>query len=99
MSLAFGTLPEAEVINFRQKDGESLKKAWDRLSEAHKRIMPWIPMQIVLRNFYYGIFKWCKHSLDLLAEGDFIECGEAKALDIINGWSRFFVYDHGVDAI
>ena len=69
-SFVFETLPEAEVINFRQNDGESLKMAWDRLFEAHKRIMPWIPMQIVLRIFYFGIFKWCKHSLDLLAEGN-----------------------------
>ena len=41
----------------------------------------------------------CKHSLDLLAGGDFIECEETTALDIINGLSSFFVYDHGVDAI
>ena len=97
--LAFETLPEAEVLNFKQRAGENLKKAWDRLSEAHKRIMPWIPMKIVLSNFYHGVFRWCKHSLDILAEGDFIECGEEKALDIIDGLSSFFVYDYGVDAI
>ena len=51
------------------------------------------------RTFYYGVFRWCKHSLDLLAGGDFIECEETKPLDIINGLSSFFVYDHGVDAI
>ena len=56
-------------------------------------------MQVLLRTFYYGVFRWCKHSLDLLAGGDFIECEETKALDIINGLSSFFVYDHGVDAI
>ena len=61
--------------------------------------MPWIPMQILLRIFYYRVFKWCKHSLDALAEGNFIECEGTKALDIINGLSSFFVYDHGVDAI
>ena len=98
-SLVFETLPEAEVIKFRQNNAESLKKAWDRLSEAHKRIMPWIPMQILLRTFYYGIFKWCKHSLDLLAGGNFIECEETEALAIIKGLSSFFVYGHGVDAI
>ena len=61
--------------------------------------MPWIPMQILLRTFYYGIFKWWKHSSDLLGGGNFIECEETKDLDIINGLSSFFVYDHGVDAI
>src|SRR4051794_21385262 len=25
---------------------------WDRLSESHKRIMPWIPMEIAIRKFY-----------------------------------------------
>ena len=40
MSLAFGTLPEAEILNFQQREGENMKKAWDRLSEAHKIIMP-----------------------------------------------------------
>jgi len=99
MSLGFGTLPESEILDFQQRDGENMKKAWDRLSAAHKRIMPWIPMKIVLRNFYHGLFRWCKHSLDLLAGGDFIECSEEKALDIIHGLSSFFVYDHGVEAI
>ena len=98
-SFVFDALPEAEIINFRQNNGENLKKAWDRLFEDHKRIMPWIPMHILLRIFYYGVFRWCKHSLDLLAGGNFIECEETKALDIINGLSSFFVYAHGVDAI
>ena len=99
MSLGFGTLPESEILDFQQRDGENMKKAWDRLSAAHKRIMPWIPMKIVLRNFYHGLFRWCKHSLDILAEGDFLECNEEKALDIIDGLSSFLVYDCGVDAI
>ena len=30
---------------------------------------------------------------------DFLGCDVAKALDIINVLSSFFVYDHGVDAI
>ena len=99
MSLSFGTLPEAEILNFQQRDGENMKKAWDRLSAAHKKVMPWIPVKIVLRNFYHGIFRWCKHSLDLLAGGDFIECSEEKALDIIHGLSSLYFYDHGVEAI
>ena len=56
-------------------------------------------MGILLDTFYHGIFKWCKFSLDLLAGGNFLRCDEAKALDIINGLSSFFVYDHGIDAI
>ena len=40
MSLGFGTLPESEILDFQQRDGENMKKAWDRLSAAHKRTMP-----------------------------------------------------------
>ena len=95
--LGFGALRESEVLDFHQRDGENMKKAWDRISDAHRRIMPWIPIKIVLRNFYHGLFKWCKHSLDIIAEGDFLECDEARALEIIHGLSSYFVYDHNFD--
>jgi hypothetical protein len=97
--LGFGASRESEVLDFHQRNGENMKKAWDRISEAHKRIMPWIPIKIVLRNFYHGLFRWCKHSLDIIAEGDFLECDEARALDIIHGLSSYFVYDHGFDTV
>src|ERR1041385_4583808 len=61
--------------------------------------MPWIPIKIVLRNFYHGIFKWCKHSLDIISDGDFLECDEARAIDILHGLSSYFVYDRSVDTI
>src|SRR3954468_4358237 len=76
-----------------------MKKDWDRIFEIHKRIMPWIPIRIVLRNFYFGLFKWCKHSLDLIAEGDFLECDEARDLEILHGLSSYFVYDHGLNTV
>src|SRR4051812_15009810 len=76
-----------------------MMKAWDRIYEAHKIIMPWIPIIIIHRNFYFGIFKWCKHSLDIIAEGDFLKCNEARALDIIYGLSSYFVYDHVLDTV
>src|ERR1041385_4829804 len=97
--LGLGSLRESEVLDFRQRDGENMKKAWDRISEAHKRIMPWISIKIVLRNFYHGLFKWCKHSIDIIAEGDFLECDEARALDIIHGLSSYFVYDHSFGTV
>src|SRR4051812_42451983 len=97
--LGIGALRESEVLDFHQRNGENMKKAWDRISEAHRRIMPWISIKIVLRNFYHGLFRWCKHSLDIIAEGDFLECDVARALDIIHGLSSYFVYDHGFDTI
>src|SRR4051794_16149256 len=60
--------------------------------------MPWIPIRIVLRNFYYGLFKWCKHSLDIITERDFLECDEARSLEIIHGLSSYVVYD-GLDTV
>src|SRR3954462_13560398 len=95
----FGALRESEVLDFHQRDGENMKKAWDRISDAHRRIMPWIPINIVLRNFYHSLFKWCKHSLDIIAEGDFLECDQARAIDILHGLSSYFVYDLSVDTV
>src|ERR1041385_8538746 len=97
--LGFGALRESEVLNFHQKNGENMKKAWDRISVAHRRIMPWIPIKIVLRNFYHGLFKWCKNSLDIIVEGDFLECDEVRALDIFHGLSSYFVYDRSIDTV
>src|SRR4051812_35356356 len=91
--LGVGTMRESEVLDFHQKNGENMKKAWDRISEAHKTIMPWIPIGTVLRNFYFGLFKWCKCSLDLIYEGDFLDCDEDRALEIIHGFFSYFVYD------
>ena len=53
--LGFGALRESEVLDFHQRNGENMKKAVDRISKAHKRIMPWIPIRIMLINFYYGL--------------------------------------------
>src|SRR4051812_42587247 len=97
--LGLDALRESEVLDFVQRDGENMKKAWERISEAHKRIMPWIPIKIVLRNFYHGLFKWCQHSLATIAEGDFLECEEARALDILHDLSSYFVYDRSIDIV
>ena len=97
--LRFDAWKESEVLDFHQRNGENMKEAWDRISEEHKKIMPWIPIKIVLRNFYHGLFIWCKHSLDIIAKGDFLECDEARALDIIHGLSNNLVYNHGYDTI
>src|ERR1041384_1809747 len=97
--LGFCALRESEVLDFHQRDGENMSKAWDRISEAHRRIMPWIPIKIVLRNFYHGLFKWCKHSLDIITEGYFLDCDEARPLDIIHGLSSYFVYDRSFDTV
>src|SRR4051812_5905898 len=97
--LGVGIMRESEVLDFHQKNGENMNKAWDRISEAHTIIMPWIPIRVVLRNYYLGLFKWCKHSLDLITEGDILECDEARALEIIFVLSSYFVHDPRMDTI
>ena len=97
--LRFDVWKESEVLDFHQRNGENMKEAWDITSIAHKRIMPWIPIKIVLRNFYHGLFIWCKHSLDIIAKGDFLECDEARSLDIIHGLSNYHVYGSVFDTI
>src|SRR3954470_11224791 len=92
--LGFGALRESEVLDFHQRDGVNMKKAWDRISDAHRRIMPWIPIKIVLRNFYHGLFKWCKHSLDIIAEEDLRKVEKPKPnkkdmLEIDDDWEPF----------
>src|ERR1043165_5990271 len=96
--LGVGTLRECELLDFHQRSREKMKKSWDRISEARKATVPWLPIRIVLRNFYCGLFKWCKHSVDLIAEGDFLECDGARSLEIIHGLPSYFVYD-GLDTI
>src|SRR3954470_17034337 len=90
------------IFNFKkikQESGENLKKAWDILFWIHKKVTSEKSTSILLETFYHGVFKWCKFSLDLLAGGNFLRCDEAKALDIIDGLSSYFVCDHGIDAI
>ena len=74
MALNFESLPESEILDFHQREGENMKKDWDGLFGAHKRIMPWTRVEIVLRYFYHGLFSWCKQSLDIIAEEDSLEC-------------------------
>src|SRR3954469_6909969 len=40
-----------------------------------------------------------QNSLDIIAEGDFLACDEARALEIIHGLSSYFVYDHSFDTV
>ena len=60
-----------------------MKKAWDRISEAHKANMPWFPIRIVLRNFYVGITSWSRFVLDIAINGNFIEAPVWEALNVI----------------
>jgi hypothetical protein len=53
-SLARMSNPEVEVRTFKHQGGESLKDAWYRISNAHRRCTKKHSTMILLRNFYVG---------------------------------------------
>jgi hypothetical protein len=57
---------EVEVRSFKQQSGESLKDAWHRISNAHRRCTKKYSTMILLRNFYVGISSWNWYVLDTL---------------------------------
>ena len=75
----------AEFFTFKQKGGESFKNAWDRISELHQKIQPMLSMCVLLRCFYYGLSDSCKHVLDVITGGNFLEIDELESLRIIKG--------------
>ena len=46
--------PEVEVRSFEPQGGESLKDAWYRISDSHRRCTKKDSTLILLRNFYVG---------------------------------------------
>ena len=58
--------PEVEVRSFKQQGGESLKDAWHRINDAHKKCTKKHSTLILLSNFYVGISSWYRYVLILL---------------------------------
>ena len=75
----------AEFFTFKQKGEESFKNAWDRISGLHQKIQPMLAMCVLLRCFYYGLSDACKHALDVITGGNFLEIDELESLRIIKG--------------
>ena len=86
--------PEAEVLTFKQRGGESFKNAWDRISTSYKKIQPMLDSNILVKCFYLGLFGWYKHALDMIIGGNFLECEDTKALNTINDMVRFLSEDN-----
>src|SRR3954466_234341 len=74
---------EAEVLNFTQRGGESLKDAWYRINDSQKRATKKQSTTILLRNFYVGITSWNRFILDTSINGNFIEAPVWEALNVI----------------
>ena len=71
LHLLFPT-PELEVLNFKQRGGESLKDAWYRICDAQNRSTPKQSTTILLRNFYVGVTTWYRFVLDTIIGGNFL---------------------------
>ena len=82
-SAYYASSPEVEVRTFKQQGGESLKDAWYRISDAHRRCAKKYSTMILLRNFYVGITNWYRYVLDTLTGGNFLGTPALEASYII----------------
>src|SRR3989337_1582958 len=64
--------PENEVLNFKQRGGESLKDAWYRICDAQNRSTRKQSTTVLLRNFYVGVTTWYRFVLDTITGGNFL---------------------------
>jgi DNA-directed RNA polymerase subunit H (RpoH/RPB5) len=75
--------PEVEVRSFKQQGGESLKDAWYRINNAHRRCTKKHSTTILLRNVYVGISSWNRYVLDTLTGGNFLGTPAREACTLI----------------
>src|ERR1041385_7156990 len=75
---------ETEVLTFKQKGGESLKDAWYRINDSHRKAIKEQSTTILLRNFYVGITPWNRFILDTAINGNFLEAPTWESLKVIN---------------
>ena len=64
--------PENEVLNFKQREGESLKDAWYRICNAQNRSTAKQYTFVLLRNFYVGANPWYRYILYTITRGNFL---------------------------
>ena len=82
-STPFSPSPEVEDRTFKQREGESLKYAWYRISDSQHRSTKKYSDTILLRNFYVGITNWYRYVLDTLTGGNFLGTPSVEACNII----------------
>ena len=75
--------PEVEICSFKQQGGESLKDAWYRIRDAHRRCTKKYSTLILLRNFYVGITSWYRYVLDTLTWSNFLGMPSQEACNLI----------------
>jgi hypothetical protein len=76
---------QKEVLNFRQLEEESLGTSWDHFNEL---IITGpdlaIPNPILLQDFYMGLSKDSRESLDLASRGAFLHFSASEARSMLN---------------
>ena len=80
-SSSIACTPENEVLNFKQRGGESLKDAWYRICNAHNRSIHKQYTVVLLCCFYVGITTWYRFILDTITGENFLMC---PSLDAFN---------------
>ena len=75
--------PEAEVLTFKQRGGESLKDAWYRIRDAHHRSSKKHWATVLLRIFYVGITSWYRYILDTITGGNFLGVSALEPMNAI----------------
>ena len=68
-SLLVACTAENEVLNFKQRGGESLKDAWYRICDAQNRSTRKQSTTVLLHNFYVGVTTWYRFVLDTITRG------------------------------
>ena len=63
--------PENEVLNFKQRGGESLKGGWYRICDAQNGSTR-KQSTIVLCKFYVGVTTWYRFVCDTITRGNFL---------------------------
>ena len=82
-STTFVESPEAEVLTFKQRGGESLKYACYRIRDSHHRSTKEPLATVLLRNFYVGITNWYRYILDTITGGNFLGVSALEAMNAI----------------
>jgi hypothetical protein len=74
-----------EILNFRQLEEESLGTSWDCFNELIITSLDLaIPNPILLQDFYVGLSKDSKESLDLGSRGAFLHLSASEARSMLN---------------
>ena len=82
-SIPFVLSPEAEVLTFKQRGGESLKDAWYWINDAQNRSTKKQATTVLLRIFYVGVTNWYRYILNTLMGGKILGAHTLEALNVI----------------